>query len=113
MTSLIHDKVIPQIVGGDIGCGISCINLKKVIKEKHYEKIDAKVKELIPMGELNHRVPVVTEDMMNCIYDQCNHRLEKIKPMFPDYPFGDFKFSDNYYKALIKRAKSNVAQAIT
>ena len=28
MTSKIEDKVIPQIVGGDIGCGISCINLR-------------------------------------------------------------------------------------
>lgn len=111
MTSLIHDKVIPQIVGGDIGCGISCINLKKVLKEKQYEKIDAKVKELIPMGERNHRVPVVTDDMMNRIYDVCNYRLEKMKPMFPDYPFGDFKFNDNYYKALIKRAKSNVSSS--
>ena len=111
MTSLIHDKVIPQIVGGDIGCGISCINLNKVIKEKQYEKIDAKVKELIPMGERNHRVPVVTDDIMDRIYDVCNCHLEKIKTMFPDYPFGDFKFNNNYYKALIKRAKSNVSSS--
>ena len=33
MTSIIEDKVIPQIVGGDIGCGISCINLNN----KHFK----------------------------------------------------------------------------
>ena len=31
LTSMIEDKVIPQIVGGDIGCGISCLNLNKVL----------------------------------------------------------------------------------
>ena len=37
MTSKIEDKVIPQIVGGDIGCGIIIYNLNKVIKEKQYK----------------------------------------------------------------------------
>ena len=30
MTCKINNKVIPQIIGGDIGCRISCYNLNKV-----------------------------------------------------------------------------------
>ena len=58
MTSLIDNKVIPQIVGGDIGCGIVCYNLNKTIKEKHYEKIDDYIEKNIPMGD-NHKKPVI------------------------------------------------------
>ena len=39
MTSLIDDKVIPQIVGGDIGCGLSCYALNFSIREKKFPKI--------------------------------------------------------------------------
>jgi len=48
MTCQINNKVIPQIVGGDIGCGISCYNLNKVVKEKQYAKYDNLVKNIIP-----------------------------------------------------------------
>jgi RNA-splicing ligase RtcB len=72
MTCKINDKVIPQIVGGDIGCGISCYNLQKVIKEKQYQKYDNLVKSLIPMGEKNHRVSITNDQMIDDIYRRCN-----------------------------------------
>ena len=50
MTSIIEDKVIPQIVGGDIGCGIIVYNLQKVIKDKHYKKIDDFIKKKYTYG---------------------------------------------------------------
>ena len=46
MTSLIDDKVIPQIVGGDIGCGIIAYNLNKTSKDKQYKKIDDYIKKI-------------------------------------------------------------------
>lgn len=111
MTSKIEDKVIPQIVGGDIGCGISCLNLNTVVKEKHYGKIDNTIKALIPMGEKNHKVPITTEEMMNTIYVKCNAKLEQLKQRFPEYPFAQFKYNEHYYKRLIERAKSNVSSS--
>ena len=111
MTSLITDKVIPQIVGGDIGCGISCYNLNKVLKEKQYAKIDNAVKLLVPMGERNHKIPITNDEMMQSIYDKCNIKLKKLKNKFDYYPFNDFLYNENYYKQLIKRAKSNVSSS--
>jgi RNA-splicing ligase RtcB len=111
LTSLIIDKVIPQIVGGDIGCGISCLNLNKVFKENQYVKIDNAVKSLIPMGEKNHKIPITTDQIMNEIYTKCNLKLELLKHKFPEYPFNEFTYNENYYKQLIQRAKSNVSSS--
>jgi RNA-splicing ligase RtcB len=111
MTSIIENKVIPQIVGGDIGCGISCINLHKKIKDKNYEKIDSFIKSQIPMGDKNHKTPITNETIMNELYQKCNIKLEKLKTQFPDYPFNGFQYNENYYKQLIVRAKSNVSSS--
>ena len=111
MTSQIIDKVIPQIVGGDIGCGITCYNLNKIIKEKHYKKYDDLVKKLIPMGEKNHKHPITTDKMMNEIYDRCNVKLKSLKTKFPEYPYNDFRYDESYYKKLIKKARSNVSSS--
>ncbi len=106
MTTEIDDKVIPQIVGGDIGCGITVLKLDKKIKEKQYEKIDTRIKELIPMGTNNHSRPIVGDETMNEIYEKCNIKLEILKDKFPDYDFGNFQYNKNYYKKMVKRVKS-------
>jgi len=106
MTCQINNKVIPQIVGGDIGCGISCYNLNKVVKEKQYAKYDNLVKNLIPMGNQNHKKPIISEEGMNDLYQRCNIKLDILKNKFPDYPFNDFSYNENYYKTLCIRAKS-------
>ena len=111
MTCQINNKVIPQIVGGDIGCGISCYNLNKVIKEKQYSKYDDMIKKIVPMGERNHKVSITTDEMMEDIYNRCNQKLEILKNKIPEYPYNDFKYNHNYYKNLISRAKSNVSSS--
>ena len=55
LTSYLNNKVIPQIVGGDIGCGITIMNLNKVIKEKQYETIDKMIKSLKPTARSTTR----------------------------------------------------------
>ena len=47
-TGDLGNKVIPNIVGVDIGCGIFCANLGKI--EINYEKLDNFIKENIPSG---------------------------------------------------------------
>ena len=111
MTSIIEDKVIPQIVGGDIGCGIIVYNLQKVIKDKHYKKIDDFIKKNIPMGENSHKVPIIEMSYMDKIYQNCNEKLEFLKKKFPDYPYNDFQFNENYYKKLV--SKLNVKSGST
>ena len=103
MTCIIIDKVIPQIVGGDIGCGIIAYNLNKIIKEKQYKKLDEFIKKNIPMGEKSHKTPIINDELLEKIYDKCNTKLEFLKERFPKYNFKDIKFNKSYYKKLISK----------
>ena len=47
-TGDLGEKVIPNIVGVDIGCGMLCINLGKV--DIDYEKLDQFINNNIPSG---------------------------------------------------------------
>ena len=109
-TCKIKDKVIPNIVGGDIGCGISCYPLNKKLKEKQFKKIDNMVKSIIPMGGNTHRISIANDDIMKEIYDECNKKLEILKKRFTNYPFTDF--NDNYYKQLISKMRSKTNSSI-
>lgn len=47
-TADLGDKVIPNIVGVDIGCGMLCYEIGKV--DVDYEKLDSVIREYIPAG---------------------------------------------------------------
>ncbi len=47
-TMTITDKVVPNLVGVDIGCGVHCVKLD--IKEIDFEKLDKSIRKHIPSG---------------------------------------------------------------
>jgi RNA-splicing ligase RtcB len=47
-TGNLGDKVIPNIVGVDIGCGMLCVNLGK--EELDLDKIDNIIRKYVPSG---------------------------------------------------------------
>jgi RNA-splicing ligase RtcB len=112
LTSQIENKVIPSIVGGDIGCGISCYPLNKKIKEKQYKIIDATIKKIIPMGNQIHGKQIVDDAIMDEIYNRCNIKIEHLKENFPEYPFRDFHYTKNYFQTLISKMKSKTSSSI-
>lgn len=103
LTSIIQDKVIPQLLGGDIGCGILVYKLDKRIRDKHYEKIDAYIKSNVPMGENSHFTPVIEMSYMDKIYAGCNEKLAYLKAAYPEYDYGDFVFNGDYYSNLVRK----------
>ncbi len=52
------DKVIPNTIGVDIGCGMVSVNIGKVKKLK-LEKIDSAIRSRIPMGFEVHKRPKI------------------------------------------------------
>jgi len=112
LTTVITDKIVPQIVGGDIGCGISCYPLNKVIKEKQFKKIDDAIKLIIPMGEKIHKISIANDEIMSNIYTECNKKLLFLKKRFVEYPFRDFQYNANYYQSLIPKLHSKTNSAI-
>ena len=71
-TGNLGNKVIPNIVGVDIGCGLYCANLGKI--DIDYEKLDNFINENIPSG-MNVNDEVVAEfdiKQLYC-YDKLKH----------------------------------------
>lgn len=53
-TMTIIDKVVPNLVGVDIGCGMATINMIKYMNEIDYGKLDKIIREYIPHGFKTH-----------------------------------------------------------
>lgn len=54
---LAHDRIIPNLIGPDIGCGISVSKLdvkKKKLTASDFEKLDRVIRENIPSGSKRH-----------------------------------------------------------
>lgn len=51
----IADKVIPQLLGVDIGCGMTCVKLNKSNAE--FQKLDRIIRENVPSGFMIRKVP--------------------------------------------------------
>ncbi|WP_236630049.1 RtcB family protein [Exiguobacterium sp. KRL4] len=50
-TMRIHDKVVPNLVGVDIGCGMLCTQITRDGTDGiDYEKLDVAIQELVPSG---------------------------------------------------------------
>ena len=109
-TCIITDKVIPNIVGGDIGCGISCYPLNKKIKEKQFSKIDNIVKQVVPIGHNVHLESLASDVVMDNIFKECNENLTYLKNRFPEC---NFKGYDNdYYQELISKLDNHIHPSI-
>lgn len=48
LSMTVTDKIIPQLLGVDIGCGMTCVKLKKANIE--FQKLDKVIREKIPSG---------------------------------------------------------------
>lgn len=49
-TMTIVDKVVPNLVGVDIGCGMASVNLRKYMNDIDYQKLDDVIRTHIPHG---------------------------------------------------------------
>jgi len=67
-TSVLIDKVVPEFVGGDIGCGILVYPIGQVMKtEEDMARFDQVVRERIPMGKYSHTEPIVDDVLIDKI----------------------------------------------
>lgn len=71
-TGDLGDKVIPNIVGVDIGCGLYCANLGKI--DIDYEKLDKFINDNVPSG-MNVNDKVIDEFAIKQLYcyDELKH----------------------------------------
>lgn len=74
-TADLGDKVIPNIVGVDIGCGMRTVMLKKVNVD--FQKLDSIIREKVPNGRDVHEGRVVKFDKLQELY--CYRELKDTK----------------------------------
>lgn len=60
-TGDLGDKVIPNIVGVDIGCGMLCVELGKV--DIDLEKLDKVIRDNVPSGRNVHELPIQSPNL--------------------------------------------------
>ncbi|WP_088839149.1 RtcB family protein [Listeria sp. ILCC792] len=56
-TMTLQDKVVPNLVGVDIGCGLHVVKLKQNVK-LDFDKLDKTIRNRIPNGSGTHDLPV-------------------------------------------------------
>ena len=72
-TGDLGNKVIPNIVGVDIGCGMLCVELGNV--ELDLDKLDNIIRKYIPSGMNVHELPIESaDDYINCLI--CKNELK-------------------------------------
>lgn len=73
----ITDKVIPQLLGVDIGCGIACVKLNKSNVE--FQKLDRIIRENVPSGFMIRKAPHYLAEEFS--YDElhCVHNINRNK----------------------------------
>ena len=72
-TGNLGDKVIPNIVGVDIGCGMLCVKLGKI--DIDFEKLDNVIRENVPSGMNVHnkqRYKFIEMDQLYCLKELKN-----------------------------------------
>lgn len=74
-TADLGDKVIPNIVGVDIGCGMLCVELGKI--DLDLEKLDKTINENIPAGRNIREQKLINFDKINDLY--CLRELKETK----------------------------------
>lgn len=64
-TMTINDKIVPNLVGVDIGCGMYAIKLKET--EIDYGKLDKVIREYVPSGFNIHERAIATSNIKDII----------------------------------------------
>ena len=62
-TMTLKDKVVPNMVGVDIGCGMYLCQLQE--KEIDYAMLDSAIRSKVPSGNTNHKKPIEEAERFN------------------------------------------------
>lgn len=80
LSMTVTDKVIPQLLGVDIGCGMTCVKLNKNTAE--FQKLDRVIRENVPSGfairkEPHHMAEGFSCEQLHCVRHINRQRAER------------------------------------
>ena len=76
----VTDKVIPQLLGVDIGCGMTCVKLSK--NNTEFQKLDRVIRENVPSGfairkEPHHMAEEFSYEKLHCVHHINRQKAER------------------------------------
>ncbi|MDE7339331.1 MAG: RtcB family protein [Lachnospiraceae bacterium] len=77
LSMTVTDKVVPQLLGADIGCGMICVKLNKNSLE--FQKLDRVIRENIPSGFAIRREPHYMAEEFSCEGIRCIRHINRQK----------------------------------
>lgn len=114
------DKIVPNTVGVDIGCGMTAINIGIPFSEGYpfpewdFEHVDDRIREAIPMGKNVHDEPDyhIVNDFP---WSECDSKWISFASQFdhPDFELEmDPGYGEEYFKDLCDRVNYDINRAI-
>lgn len=76
-TMIINDKVVPNLVGVDIGCGMETVKIKE--KQIDVEKLDRLIRERIPSGFNTRDIPHEYSEQITLKHLRCYKEINELK----------------------------------
>ncbi len=77
LSMTVTDKVIPQLLGVDIGCGITCVKLNK--NNVEFQKLDRVIRENVPSGFNTRKDPLYMADEFSYERLHCIRHIDRQK----------------------------------
>lgn len=115
-TMEIGDKVVPNTVGVDIGCGMTAINIGKpdILQgedDEIYEKVDTSIRNAVPFGKNTHDNPEyhIVNDFP---WKKCNSIWEDFALQWDIDPSKIEPYGKEYFIKLCKRVGYDLNRAI-
>lgn len=108
-TMALDDKVVPNVVGSDIGCGMFAIKLAEK-PDLSKAEIDERIRETIPMGWHSHdnQAYHIGNDFP---WQETTHKIDRLQESLTERI--DFEGYDlEYFKELCERAQVDLNKAI-
>lgn len=77
LSMTVTDKVIPQLLGVDIGCGMTCVKLNK--NNAEFQKLDRVIRENVPSGFAIRKEPHHSAEEFPCEKLHCARHINRQK----------------------------------
>lgn len=114
-TANITDKVIPNVVGVDIGCGMLTTRFKKT--DIDFSKLDAFIRNKIPFGANYNKKEISGEDIINSLI--CYDKLVDLDRIYGSIGslgsgnhFIEIDSCDDYYYLVVHSGSRNLGQQV-
>jgi len=117
-TMPLPDRVVPNVVGVDVGCGMTVTHLGDSLPLAHAER-ERRVREAVPMGRNVHDYDDAVHLVDEFPFARANERFERFdrsfrerfgEPVAPTFEFDGY--DGDYFEALCERALSRQRQGM-